>query len=444
MSFMEHFESTIEKILVPIANKLNSQRHIVAIRDAFILAFPLTMAGSIILLLNFAILSPDGFIAQILFLNKLFPNLGDYQQIFTPVLRGSTEIMSIFIVYLVARNIALALKADELLSGLTALSCYFIIYTQNITVKDQAYMTVQWLGAQGLFVALIIGLLAGEVFSKLSQAKRLQINMPPQVPPAVARSFKVLLPIIFITIGFAVVNYLIITFSKDGLHGLVYSVLQAPLKEMGTNVWAVVLLGLVSNVLWLFGIHGPNTVAAVREAIFAEANLENLAYVAKHGSTWGAPYPFTWSSLNDAFANYGGSGMTIGLVIAILIASRRKDYKDIGKLSLAPGIFNINEPVIFGLPIVLNPLFMIPFILVPLINTLIGYAFISLNLIPPVAYQVPWTTPGILIPFLGTGGNWLALIVGILCLAVSVIVYLPFVIAANKTAEVNRNETDAA
>ncbi|QAT65904.1 PTS lactose/cellobiose IIC component [Bacillus glycinifermentans] len=432
--FMEKFERTVERFLVPIAARLNSQRHICAIRDAFILCFPIIMAGSIITLLNFAILSPDGFIANILFLDKLFPNLADYQTVFTPVLRGSLDIMSVFVVFLVARNLAISLQADELLSGLTAVSCYFIIYPPYRLIDNESLLTMKWLGAQGLFVALIIGIIVGEVFSRLANSKRLQIHMPPQVPPAVARTFKVLFPIIFITIGFAIVSFALTSVAKNGLHELVYTLLQAPLRDMGTNIFTVVFLGIVANFLWLFGIHGPNTIAAIRETIFAEANLENLAFAAKTGSAWDAPFPATWA-LNDAFANYGGSGMTLGLLIAIFIASKRKDYKDIGKLSIGPGLFNINEPVIFGLPVVLNPIFMIPFIIVPAVNTSVGYLFISFKIIPPIAYSVPWTTPGPLIPFLGTGGNWAALAVGFLCLAISTIIYLPFVMAANKTVK---------
>ncbi|MBD1380568.1 PTS sugar transporter subunit IIC [Metabacillus arenae] len=440
MSFMQKFESVVERILVPIATKLNSQRHICAIRDAFILSFPIIMAGSIIILLNFAILSPDGFIAKILFLEKLFPNLADAQQIFTPVLRGSLDIMAILVVFLVGRNMAISLKADDLLCGLTSVSCYFIIYTPYSVIENQNFLTTQWLGAQGLFVALIVGILVGELFGRLSHAKRLQISMPPQVPPAVARTFKVLFPIVIITVIFALLSYFITFIAPQGLHDLVYKVLQSPLKEMGTNVFTVILLGIIANFLWIFGIHGPNTIAAIRETIFTEANLQNLEFVAKTGSPWGAPYPETWV-LNDAFANYGGSGMTLGLLIAIFIASKRQEYRDIGKLSIAPGLFNINEPVIFGLPVVLNPIFIIPFIIVPAINTFIGYLFIEFQFIPPIAYAVPWTTPGPLIPFLGTGGNWIALLVGFLCLAVSTIVYLPFVMAANKTANVDAKES---
>lgn len=131
--------------------------------------------------------------------------------------------------------------------------------------------------------------------------------------------------------------------------------------------------------------------------------------------------------------------MTLGLLLVIFIASKRAEYRDLAKMSFIPGIFNINEPVMFGLPIVLNPIMMVPFILVPIVNCTIGYFFVSMEIIPPVAYAVPWTTPGPLIAFLGTGGNWLALMVGFLCLAVATLIYLPFVIAANKVNTITDN-----
>lgn len=208
---------------------------------------------------------------------------------------------------------------------------------------------------------------------------------------------------------------------------------------MGTNIFAVIILGAVGNFLWVLGIHGPNTTSAIRETVFSEANLENLSWAAQHGTTWGAPYPITWTSINDAFANCGGSGMTLGLLLAIFIASKRAEYRDLAKMSFIPGIFNINEPIMFGLPIVLNPIMMVPFILVPIVNCAIGYFFVSMEIIPPVAYAVPWTTPGPLIAFLGTGGNWLALLVGFLCLGVATMIYLPFVIAANKVNNLTTN-----
>ena len=181
------------------------------------------------------------------------------------------------------------------------------------------------------------------------------------------------------------------------------------------------------------GIHGPNTIAAVRDTMFAEATNANLSYAAAIGTAWGAPYPVTFNGFYDAFGAYGCSGATLGLIIAIFIFSKAKEQKSIAKLSFAPGLFNINEMVIFGLPIVLNPIYIIPYILTPLVNITIGYLATSvMRIIPPVAYGVPWTTPGPLAPFLGTGGNIMGLVIGLICLAVSVFTYAPFVIAASK------------
>ncbi len=437
MSFMDSFERGMEKILVPIAIRLNSQIHISAIRDAFILSFPIVMASSLIVLINFAILTPDGFIASLLHLGTIFPNLAEAKNVFSPVMNGSVNIMSIMIAFLVARNIAISYQQDDLLCGLTAIGAFFVVYTPYHMVDSQSYMTTEYLGPQGLFVAIIVAMLTSEIFCRLSRNPKITITMPDAVPPAVARSFKVLIPIFFVMIFFSVLNYLLTKITPNGLNELIYNLIQAPLKDMGTNIFAVLIIIAVANFLWVLGIHGPNTVAAIRETIFSEANLENLSFAAENGTTWGAPYPVTWNGISDAFANYGGSGMTLGLLLAIFIASRRADYRDIAKMAFIPGLFNINEPVIFGLPIVLNPIMVIPFITVPLVNACVGYFFITMEIIPPMAYAVPWTTPGPLIPFFATGGNWLALMVGFLCLTISTLIYLPFVIAANK---INTNQ----
>lgn len=436
MGFMDKFQAGIERILVPIASKLNAQRHICAVRDAFILTFPLTMAGSLMVLLNFVLLSPDGFVAKIFKLGEIFPNLADYQAIFSPVLKGSTDILAILVVFLIARNLAKQLKSDDLLTGLTAISVYFIIYPNYVAVEGANHLATKYMGAQGLFVAIIVGLIVGELMSILSKSDKLEIKMPEQVPPAVARTFKVLLPIIIITVSFSILNFIIQKVAPGGLHELVYNLIQGPLTSLGKNVGSVIVFALTSQLLWVMGIHGPNTIAAVRDTMFAEAGNANLAYVAANGSAWGAPFPVTWGGLNDAFANYGGSGCTLGLIIAIFIFSKAQDQRSIAKLSFAPGLFNINESIIFGLPIVLNPIYIIPFIITPIVNILIGYtAIVVLEIIPPIAYGVPWTTPGPLIPFLGSGGNFMALLVGMLCLVVSVLIYAPFVIASSKAAQ---------
>ena len=435
MSFMDKFQSAIEKLLVPLATKLNAQRHICAVRDAFILSFPLTMAGSLMVLLNNVFLSADGFMYKILQFDKLFPGILKFQAVFAPVVKGSADIFSILIVFLIARNLAKLMEGDDLLTGLTAISVYFIIYPDYFDNEGVNYLTNQYLGAQGLFVAILVGLLVGELMSRLAKSDKLEIKMPEQVPSAVARSFKVLIPIIITTIFFSVLNYFVKMAAPGGLHELIYNILQTPLTRMSQSLFSVLTLAFLSQSLWAMGIHGPNPIAAIRDTMFSEAGNANLLDYAKSGTTWGAPFPITYSGLATAFSEYGGSGMTLGLIIAILIFSKNKESKSIAKLSLAPGLFNINEMVIFGLPIVLNPIYIIPFIIAPLVNIMIGYtAVMILKIMPPVTIGIPWTTPGPLMPFLGTGGDIVALFVGFICLAVSVLIYAPFVIAANKAA----------
>lgn len=435
MSFMDKFQSAIERLLVPLSTKLNAQRHICAVRDAFILSFPLTMAGSLMVLLNNVFLSADGFMFKILQFDKLFPGIVKFQAVFAPVVKGSADIFSILIVFLIARNLAKLMEGDDLLTGLTAISVYFIIYPDYFDNEGVNYLTNQYMGAQGLFVAILVGLLVGELMSRLAKSDKLEIKMPEQVPPAVARSFKVLIPIIITTIFFSVLNYFVKMVAPGGLHELIYNIIQTPLTRMSQSLFSVIILALLSQLLWAMGIHGPNTIAAIRDTMFSEAGNANLLHYAESGTTWGAPYPITYSGLATAFAEYGGSGATLGLIIAILIFSKNKESKSIGKLSFVPGLFNINEMVIFGLPIILNPIYIIPFIIAPLVNIMIGYtAVMILKIMPPVTIGIPWTTPGPLMPFLGTGGNIVALFVGFICLAVSVLIYSPFVIAANKAA----------
>ena len=439
---MDKINDFMNAHIVPFAGKLNEQRHVAAIRDAFMLTFPLTMAASMVILINNLIFSPDGFIAKILFLPKLFPHLADAQKVLQSVANGTMSILSVFIAYVVAQQLARYFKADELLTGMTSIAVFMILYTPGFVKDGVTYLPMTYLGAQGLFVAMIVGCLVGEFLPKLFKVKKLKITMPEMVPPAVARSFNGLIPIVLIVMAAAVLNSLFQQIEPQGINQMIYDTLQTPLRNAGDNLFTVILLAIVQELLWLVGIHGPNTLNALRSVIFTEPDQMNQLFINKHGTAWGVPYNVTWSNLNDVFANMGGSGMTLGLIIAILWVSKRSDYRSIAKLALAPGLFNINEPLIFGLPIVLNPILAIPFILAPVANILIGYLVtVVLKLMPTAAYGLPWTTPGPLMPFLATGGNTIGVVVGIICLIVTVLIYLPFVIAANRVATESKTKS---
>lgn len=432
MAMMDKMQSAMEATLVPVAAKINGQRHVAAVRDAFTLAFPMTLAGSLVMLVNYAVLDPNGFIAKILHLGSLIPNLADYQAALTPILQGTTNIMSLLIVFLTAYKLAETKGGDTLLSAICAVGVFFIIYPPY---EESGALPMTFMGAQGLFVAILVGLLVGEAVPALAKNEKLRIKMPDSVPPAVAQSFNLVIPIIIVFVVSGILSFLFNSFTEGGIQYIIYNSIQVPFRSLGNNIFTVLIFALAQQFLWILGIHGPNTLSAIRSVMFAEQGVANLAYYGTTGTTVGCPFPLTWTSINDAFGNTGGSGATLGLIIAIFLVARKdKTQMTIGKLALAPGLFNINEPLMFGLPIVMNPIYAIPFIATPLVCNIIGYlCTIVFQIIPPVTLDVGWTTPGFLIPFLGSGGhNVLSLVVGVLCVVVSTLIYMPFVAAAAK------------
>ena len=226
---MQALNRFFEKYFMPFATKLNSIKGLIAIRDAFIQIFPLTFVGSIVVCINVVLLSSTGFIGQ--FLVKLIPNLDDFQAVLAPVGNGTINLMAVFIVFLIARNMANQYKVDGLKAGLTALASFFVLYPPKV----EGMLTDSYLGANGIFVAIIAGLLVGYGFSKLTKVDKLQIKMPEQVPPEVAKSFMVAIPSAILIILTSIVSYCISLIEPAGLNALVYAALQAPIQSLGAT-----------------------------------------------------------------------------------------------------------------------------------------------------------------------------------------------------------------
>lgn len=162
------------------------------------------------------------------------------------------------------------------------------------------------------------------------------------------------------------------------------------------------------------------------------ASWANLQHALQTHSAYNASYPFTSTTLFHSYANFGGSGVTLALIIAIFVFSKRKDYRTICKWATFPAIFNNHYPMMLGIPILYNPIYFIPFVFAPLVNMVIAAIFTGLNWIPAAVYPVPLGTPGPLIAFIGTGGNWTALLLGCFLIALDVLIYLPFVKLADR------------
>ncbi|EGR8611942.1 PTS sugar transporter subunit IIC, partial [Listeria monocytogenes] len=259
--------------------------------------------------------------------------------------------------------------------------------------------------------------------------ERLKIKMPESVPPSIAKSFNVLIPIFFVTLILGLIEVLIVWVFNTNIPALILTFFQAPLISSFQSIGGILLYVCFSNLLWAFGLHGTFILGSIGEPIMLTAIQENMEAL-KNGLA--LPNIVTKPFL-DAFGWMGGGGMIICLVIAIMIASRREDYRSITKVGIIPSLFNVSEPLMFGLPVVFNPLLAVPLIIVPAVTVTIAYYATALGWIAKTSVLIPWTTPPVISGYLATNGDWRAAVLQIFLIAIGVLIYLPFVKASNRT-----------
>ncbi|MCY6959932.1 PTS sugar transporter subunit IIC [Clostridium brassicae] len=425
---MQKLIDFLEKHFVPVAGKIGAQRHLVAIRDGFAVIMPLIIAGSLGVLINsFPIKSYQNFMIGIF--GKGWTNFGGNLS------NGTIGLMSLLIVCTVSYNLAKSYDADALSSAMVSFASLFMLYAPSL--KDPESIPRGFMGATGLFVALFVALITTEIFVRLMKNPKLVIKMPDGVPPAVSRSFAALFPGIIVLVIWAIFQCILSGTGVGSAHQLIYDAIQAPLMGFADSLGSAIVISLLVHVLWFFGLHGTNILAPVFNTVYltnAEQNIKAFQAGAEK-----LPHIVT-SPFFDAFVHLGGAGATIGLVIAIYISSKRKEKRMVANLSAAPGIFNINEPMMFGLPIVLNAWLVIPFILIPIILTIITYFAMATGLVPKTIALMPWQTPPIIGGFIVTGSIKGALLAAF-NLFISVVIYIPFISLGEKMEDKkNRNK----
>ena len=284
------------------------------------------------------------------------------------------------------------------------------------------------LGATGLFTGMIIGILAVELFCALEKVDALKIKMPEQVPPGVARAFEVLVPAAIVLIITACIGSFCYDLTGLYLNDVIKNSIQGPLGAVGASIPGVMIIYLIIMLFWLVGIHGNNMLSAVKEALFTPLALENVEAFNNNEE----PKNIINMYFLQMTGEFGGSGVTIGLVISILIFGKREDNRAIATLSVVPGLFNINETVTFGIPMVLNPILGIPFVIAPIVTIIIGYILTVIGFCPVACLTVPWTTPPILFGFLATGADIMGAVTQAILVVVSTVIYAPFLLAYEK------------
>ncbi len=443
---MKSLMKWFEEKFIPIAGRIGSQRHLVAIRDGFIAIMPLIIAGSFAVLINN--LSFPGY-DHGAFMSSIF---GDsWRSLGGNVWWGTLAMMSLLVTFTISYSLSKSYDVNPISAGVLAVASYMVFIPQafvNASVPEVldgiavpaeligktigTWGNINWsfLSYSSLFGAIFVSLVVTEIYVKLVKSGKLEIKLPENVPPAVAKSFATLLPVIItiFIVGFA---QIFIARTGTSVSQFLLEIIQQPIAKVGNTLGGAMFVAFFNHILWFFGLHGSNIIDPVMQSVFMPLAIENanLLQVGKEMEF------IVTKSFFDSFVYMGGSGTTVGLLAAIFVASKNKAHRAIAKLAAPTSLFNINEPVVFGLPIVLNPMFFLPFVFGPVILTVVSYLATAAGLVPMTSVIIPWTTPPVIGGFLATNGSIGGAVLAVFNLALTFVMYLPFVLMANKVVE---------
>ena len=428
--------AVLEQLSMKMA-KISEQRHLRAIRDGIVSTLPLIIVGSVFLILAFPPFPKEWGISV---LAKKYA-----VQMLLPY-RMTMFIMGLYAVMGIGYSLAKSYKLDGITGAILSV-CVFLLTIMpkminpveviNQTVNGQAVqiiveegtkgsqllqedlgyvMQMSKLGSAGLFVGIIVAIFAVEVY-RLTTTTGFKIRMPEAVPESVARSFEALTPAAIIIFTLTILTYWL----KIDLHDIIGSVIK-PILKFSDSWFSVILIVFMITFFWSFGIHGDSIVGSVVRPLWLMLLEQNATALAN-----GQPVPHIAAEpLYQWFVWIGGSGTTIGFALLLLFKSKSAYGKTLGKAAILPSIFNINEPIIFGAPIVLNPTLLPPFIIVPIVNATIAYFAMAAGLVNRVTSTPPWTLPGPIGAFLATNGDFRALILNVILIVIYIIIYYPF------------------
>ncbi|VJF20418.1 lichenan permease iic component (pts system lichenan-specific eiiccomponent) (eiic-lic) [Streptococcus pneumoniae] len=412
-------EKLLQEKLLPVAARLGNNKALVSIRDGITLTIPLLLIGSLLMVIaSFPIPGWEKYLGDI--------GVADYLWKGVDSSFGLLGLVASFgIAYFMARQY----KVDGIPAGIVSLSS-FITVTPFITGEAGAGMPTAFMASKGLFVAMILGLINGYIYQWFIN-HNIQIKMPDGVPPAVSKSFSAIIPGAVTIVGWLIVYATLDKLSLLNLHEIAQVALGGPLGLLGNNVIGLLILIFLNSSFWFVGLHGGNVVNAVMKPLWL-ANLDANKVAYQTGET--LPNIFT-SVFMDNFVFIGGGGATIGLVLALgYLAHKKKaskQLKTLAPITVIPGLFNINEPAMFGVPIVLNILLLVPFILAPMFNLLVAWGAMASGLVPLTYTDPGWTMPPVISGLLATGSISGSLL-QIVLIVLDVLLYLPFVIAIEK------------
>lgn len=428
-----------------VSAKVGNQVHLRSLRDAFATITPLYILAGVAVLINNVVFGYIWGDAGMSPNPELLARLQTWGQALT---LGTLNVSALILAGLIGYSLAKNKRFDNPLACVVVgISAFVIMMPQNITATLAAgsplltdevtsasvtgALATTNTGTNGLFGAIIIALLAATLFIKISGVEKLKVNLGEGVPPAVGNSFNVMIPMLLTLSVFGLGAALLAVFAATDLLTIISTFISTPLKSiMNAGPWAVILIYTLANLLFCVGIHQSTISGATVEPILTMLIVDNMATFAA-GQAIPADHYMNMQIINS-FALIGGSGCTFMLLLDTFLFSKSKTSKTVAKMSIAPGLFNINEPVIYGYPIVFNLPLMIPFVLIPDLLIAATYGLTCAGIISPCIAQVPWTTPPVLSALLATGFDWRAAVWQVVEILLGMAIYLPFMRASER------------
>ena len=416
---MEKLMKWVEEKLVPPMAKIGTQRHLLAIRNGVVSTLSLILIGTFFMV----------------FINLPFPGWNEFIAPYSATIvlpfRITMGLMAIYATFVMGSDLAKSYGLDSVTGGILSLGTFFMLQVPvNVLTPEEAplgwVLPMSSLGASGMFAGILSMIFAVEVY-RFFKKRNITIKMPEQVPPAVARSFEALIPgaVILTT------TWLIRSVAGFDVNAALLSLFEPLTNILGNNLLGVLLPMFLIHLLWSFGNHGMSIVGAVVRPMWLIMLDENAKALADGTAATKLPYIapeqfYQWT------VTIGGAGATIVVSVLFLFFCKSKFLKEVGRFSIIPGIFNINEPMIFGAPMMLNPYMFIPFNLVPLVLTIVSYFAVKLEMVNGFTVLPTWTLPAPIGGYLSAGNDWRVVVLIVINTLIAFIIYYPFVKAYDK------------
>lgn len=416
---MNNLTGWVEEKLVPSVSKITNQRYFQALRNGFFAIIPLTIIGSIFMLItDFPVPGYSEFMAGI-----FGANWADY---ISPAYRATFNMMGLMFVGTMSYKLAESYDMDKLTSLVLGIVAYVVVLPKTVMTESgeavEKVLSFDWLGTQGVMTAIIMAIISVEI-TRFCYKKNIVIKMPESVPTMVSQAFSALIPGVLIVVVALIINGISINITES-FPQLIYMIIQAPLQGIIGSPFAIIVVAALNGLFWWLGIHPTVINSMLNPILYANADANQV--LADAGKLTVESGNFGTIQMIDQFGTIGGAGCTMGLAIAMILVARSSRMKAMSKVSTVPAFFNINEPLIFGVPVIFNPLILIPIVLAPVVSVLIAFGSIKIGFMPMfTGIQAPWATPFIFSGFLVAG--WQGAVTQIVAVIASVAIYYPFV-----------------